>query len=125
MKQLLLTIIIFLTLNVNAQWEPDRADYEVISEGNFYTTAHDMNTALKIALTTLKYNGAKMHTINVNRKDIDSPLFSHFHKDIQPDMVYITYVARTKTGYVIWFRYLEDKLTEFEEEYIILKYDGQ
>lgn len=107
---------------ISAQWKPDRSDYEVLSDGNFYTTAHDMNTALSIALNTLDYNGAKMHTLNVDRKDIDVPLFNYFHRDTS--RVYIVYVARTKTGYVIWFRYLPDEPVEFEEEYTILEYEG-
>ena len=111
-----------LALVISAQWKPDRPDYEVLSSGNFYTTAHDMNTTLSIALNTLEYNGAKMHSLNVNRKDIDTPLFNYFHKDSQADRVYIVYVARTKTGYVIWFRYIIDVTTEFEEEYAVLEY---
>jgi hypothetical protein len=109
---------------ISAQWKPDRADYEVLSDGNFYTTAHDMNTALSIALNTLEYNGAKMHTLNVNRKDVDAPLFNYFHRSKEDDKVYITYVARTKTGYVIWFRYLPEGPVEFEEEYTIIQYEG-
>jgi hypothetical protein len=109
---------------ISAQWKPDRADYEVLSDGNFYTTAHDMNTALAIALNTLEYNGAKMHTLNVNRKDVDAPLFNYFHRSGEADRVYITYVARTKTGYVIWFRYLDEGPIEFEEEYTIIEYAG-
>lgn len=107
---------------ISAQWKPDRPDYEVLNDGNFYTTAHDMNTALSIALNTLEYNGAKMHSLNVNRKDIDTPLFNYFHRSSDADRVYIVYVARTKTGYVIWFRYIIDVTTEFEEEYAILEY---
>lgn len=109
---------------ISAQWKPDRADYEVLSSGNFYTTAHDMNTALSIALNTLEYNGAKMHTLNVDRKDIDTPLFNYFHRSGEDDKVYIVYIARTKTGYVIWFRYLPDVSVEFDEEYTILEYEG-
>lgn len=109
---------------ISAQWKPDRYDYEVLSDGNFYTTAHDMSTALAIALNTLEYNGAKMHTLNVNRKDIDAPLFNHFHRGGQPGFVYIVYVARTKTGYVIWFRYLPEGPIDFQEEYVILGYEG-
>lgn len=115
-------MFMLLTMSVSAQWKPDRSDYEVLSDGNFYTTAHDMNTALSIALNTLDYNGAKMHTLNVDRKDIDVPLFNYFHRDTS--RVYIVYVARTKTGYVIWFRYLPDEPVEFEEEYTILEYEG-
>ena len=109
---------------ISAQWRPDRPDYEVLSDGNFYTTAHDMNTALSIALNTLEYNGAKMHSLNVNRKEIDAPLFNYFHRPGDTDHFYMAYVARTKTGYVIWFRYLIDEPIEFEEEYIILEYEG-
>lgn len=123
MKKLLL-ILVLTASTANAQWKPDRADYEVLNDGNFYTTAHDMNTALSIALNTLEYNGAKMHSLNVNRKDIDTPLFNYFHKSSAPDQVYIAYVARTKTGYVIWFRSLPDVPVEFDEEYAVLEYEG-
>jgi hypothetical protein len=123
MKKLLL--IFALTSSIaNAQWVPDRADYEVLSEGNFYTTAHDMQTAIAIARKTLKNNGAKMHTINIQKKDFDVPLFNYFHRDAEPGFVYVSYVTRTKTGYVIWFRYLPDEPTKFEEEYTILEYEG-
>lgn len=117
-------MFMLLTMSVSAQWRPDRHDYEVLSDGNFYTTAHDMNTALNIALNTLEYNGAKMHTLNVNRKDIDAPLFNHFHRPGETGQVYICYVARTKTGYVIWFRYLPEGPIDFQEEYVILGYEG-
>ena len=117
-------MFMLLSMSVSAQWKPDRPDYEVLSSGNFYTTAHDMNTALSIALNTLEYNGAKMHSLNVNRKDIDTPLFNYFHKSSAPDQVYIAYVARTKTGYVIWFRSLPDVPVEFDEEYAVLEYEG-
>jgi len=109
---------------ISAQWKPDRTDYEVLSDGNFYTTAHDMQTALSIALNTLDYNGAKMHTLNINRKDIDAPFFNYFHRPEEVDRVYIAYVARTKTGYVIWFRYLPERPVDFEEEYTIIQYEG-
>ena len=117
-------MFMLLSMSVSAQWKPDRPDYEVLNDGNFYTTAHDMNTALSIALNTLEYNGAKMHGLNVNRKEIDTPLFNYFHKSSAPDQVYIAYVARTKTGYVIWFRSLPDVPVEFDEEYAVLEYEG-
>ncbi|MFN5311547.1 MAG: hypothetical protein ACK5AU_03430 [Flavobacteriales bacterium] len=123
MKKLLLFLVLTAS-TAHAQWKPDRADYEVLNDGNFYTTAHDMQTALSIALNTLEYNGAKMHSLNVNRKDIDTPLFNYFHKSSAPDQVYIVYVARTKTGYVIWFRSLPDVPEEFDEEYAVLEYEG-
>ncbi|MFM7681494.1 MAG: hypothetical protein ACKO7P_01965 [Bacteroidota bacterium] len=121
MKKLLL-ILVLTASTANAQWVTDRPDYEVLSDGNFYTTATDMNTALSIALNTLEYNNAKMHTLNVNRKDIDAPLVNYFHRNEY--FVYIVYVARSKTGYVIWFRYLPEQKYEFEEEYTFINYDG-
>jgi hypothetical protein len=109
----LVSFIMFmlLTMSVSAQWKPDR-------------DAHDMSTALAIALNTLEYNGAKMHTLNVNRKEVDAPLFNHFHRPGETGHVYICYVARTKTGYVIWFRYLPEGPIDFQEEYVILGYEG-
>ena len=84
-----------------------------------------MQTALSIALNTLEYNGAKMHTLDIDKKDIDLPLFNYFHRDNEADYVYITYVTRTEDGYVIWFRYLPDKPTTFEEDFAILEYEGK
>ena len=119
-----LMMFFLLSMSVQAQWKPDRAEYNVLSDRNFHTTAHDMNTALSIALSTLKYNGAKMHTVDVDHDEIDAPLFSHFHRDNQESFVYVCYVARTKTGYVIWFRFLPNERVEFTEDYIILEYAG-
>ena len=122
MKKILL-IFALTASSANAQWVPDRPEYEVLSDGNFYTTAHDMSSALSIALSTLEYNNAKMHTLKVDRDNIDAPLFSHFHRNNY--FVYIAYVARTKEGYVIWFRYLPEKSYEFEEEFVVLEYEGK
>jgi len=122
MKKFLLIFVMTSSI-ANAQWKPDRADYNQLSAGNFWTTAPDMQTALAIALNTLEYNGAKMHTLNIDKKDTNSPLFNYFHRDDEPGFVYVSYVARTKTGYVIWFRHLLDEPIEFEEEYTILEYE--
>ena len=123
MKKLLL--IFALTSSIaNAQWVPDRDDYNEFKPGNFWTTAPDMQSALAIALNTLEYNGAKMHTLNIDKKDTNSPLFNYFHRNAEPGFVYVSYVAKTKTGYVIWFRYLRDEPINFEEEYTILEYAG-
>jgi hypothetical protein len=123
MKKLLLIFVLSSGV-ANAQWVPDRPDYEVLRAGNFWATAPDMQTALAIALNTLEYNGAKMHTLNIDKKDTNAPLFNYFHRDTEPEFVYVSYVAKTKTGYVIWFRYLHDEPINFEEEYTILEYDG-
>jgi hypothetical protein len=124
MKKVILIVLLCPVISI-AQFIPDRSDYQVESEGNFFTTAHDMKTALTIALNTLDYNGAKMRTINVDKKNFDNPLLNYFHRDSQPDFVYIAYVARTKTGYVIWFKFLPEKSYQFEEEYIIIEYDSE
>lgn len=110
-----------LTQGIAAQWIPDNTKYNVVSDGNFYTTEPDMLTALSTALSTLQYNGAKMHTLNVDKNDIDSPLFNYFLRE--KDMVYVVYVARTKSNdYVVWFKFLPNESTEFEEEFVTLEY---
>ena len=107
MKKLLL-ILVLTASTAHAQWKPDRADYEVLNDGNFYTTAHDMKSSMSPTL----------------KRYIDTPLFNYFHKDSQAGFVYIVYVTRTKTGYVIWFRSLPDVPVEFDEEYAVLEYEG-
>ena len=112
-----------LTQGIAAQWIPDRPEYNVVSDGNFYTTEPDMLTALSTALSTLQYNGAKMHTLNVDKKDINSPMFNYFIRSKEDDMVYVAYVARTKANdYVVWFKFIPNETTEFEEEFVILEY---
>lgn len=118
-----LMMFTLLSLSVSAQWIPDRPDYNVLSEGNFYKSEPDMASALSTALSTLEYNNAKMHTLSIDRNDIDSPLINHFHRT--DDFVYIVYVARTKTGYVVWFRYLPEQSYDFEEEYVIIGYESK
>ena len=114
-------MFMLLSLSVSAQWIPDNTKYNVVSDGNFYTTEPDMLTALSTALSTLQYNGAKMHTLNVDKNDINSPLFNYFLRE--KDMVYVVYVARTKSNdYVIWFKFLPNESTEFEEEFVTLEY---
>lgn len=116
-------MFMLLSLSVSAQWIPDRQEYNVVSRGNFYTTEPDMATALSTALSTLQYNGAKMHTLNVDKKDINSPLFNYFIRSNEEDMVYVAYVARTKANdYVVWFKFIPNETTEFEEEFVILEY---
>lgn len=117
-----LMMFMLLSLSVSAQWRPDRPDYTVVSDGNFYINTNDMATAISTSMSTLNYNGAKLNSINVDKGNIDAPLFSHFHRNNY--FVYIAYVARTKTGYVVWFKYLPEKRYEFEEEYVVLEYEG-
>lgn len=114
-------MFMLLSISVSAQWIPDNTKYNVVSDGNFYTTEPDMLTALSTALSTLQYNGAKMHTLNVDKNDINSPLFNYFLRE--KDMVYVVYVARTKSNdYVVWFKFLPNESTEFEEEFVTLEY---
>lgn len=108
---------------VSAQWKPDRPDYEVVRDGNFYMLTSSRAEAIDICLRTLDYNGAKMRTVKVDRDDPFSPIFTYFSYD--DGMVYIVYVTKTKSNdYVICFRYQEDKPTDFVEAYATFKYEG-
>ena len=112
-----------LTQGIAAQWIPDWPEYNVVSNGNFYTTSPDMNTALSIALPTLQHNGAKMHTLAIDKSDTDTPLFNYFIRDEEEHMVYVVYITRTKSNdYVVWFKFLPNKSIDFEEDFVILEY---
>ena len=116
-------MFMLLTMSVSAQWIPDRPDYEVVSDGNFYMLTSSRAEAIDICLRTLDYNGAKMRTVKVERDDPFSPIFTYFSQD--DGMVYIVYVTKTKSNdYVICFRYQEDKPTDFVEAYATFKYEG-
>ena len=108
---------------ISAQWKPDRPDYEVVRDGNFYMLTSSRAEAIDICLRTLDYNGAKMRTVKVRKDDPFSPIFTYFSHD--DGMVYIVYVTKTKSNdYVICFRYQEDKPTDFVEAYATFKYEG-
>lgn len=116
-------MFMMLSMSVSAQWKPDRPDYEVVRDGNFYMLTSSRAEAIDICLRTLDYNGAKMRTVKVERDDPFSPIFTYFSHD--DGMVYIVYVTKTKSNdYVICFRYQEDKPTDFVEAYATFKYEG-
>jgi hypothetical protein len=116
-------MFMLLSMSVSAQWKPDRPDYEVVRDGNFYMLTSSRAEAIDICLRTLDYNGAKMRTVKVKKDDPFSPIFTYFSHD--DGMVYIVYVTKTKSNdYVICFRYQEDKPTDFVEAYATFKYEG-
>lgn len=116
-------MFMLLSLSVSAQWVPDRPDYEVVRDGNFYMLTPSKDEAVDICLKTLEYNDAKMRTVKVDRDEPFSPIFTYFN--LGDGMVYIVYVTKTKSGdYVICFRYQEDKPTDFVEAYATFKYEG-
>jgi hypothetical protein len=71
MKKLLL-ILVLTASTAHAQWKPDRADYEVLNDGNFYTTAHDMQTALSIAQNEIRIPNTNHKNKNC-RKNFGEP----------------------------------------------------
>lgn len=108
---------------ISAQWVPDRPDYEFIRDGNFYMLEQSRRKATSICLETLKNNGVNMYTIEVDESDTITPINTHLNRE--PGFVYIAYVTKRKSGdYVICFRYLEDKPWDFEEDFVILEYEG-
>ena len=122
MKKLLL-ILVLTASTAHAQWKPDRPDYEVVRDGNFYMLTPSKDEAVDICLKTLEYNNAKMRTVKVNRDEPFSPIFTYFNQG--DGMVYIVYVTKTKSNdYVVCFRYQEDKPTDFVEAYATFKYEG-
>jgi len=108
---------------ISAQWIPDRPDYEFVRDGNFYMLEQSRRKATNICLETLKNNGVNMYTIEVDESDTITPINTHLNRE--PGFVYIAYVTKRKSGdYVICFRYLEDKPWDFEEDFVILEYEG-
>lgn len=116
-------MFMLLSLSVNAQWIPDRPDYNLVSEGNFSLIVKDRDEAIEICKTTLQTNNIILRTIDVDKKNLAAPLFSSLVRESDPNHIFFAYVARKRSGeYIIQFHYLPNETVAFKEDFIILEY---
>jgi hypothetical protein len=119
MKKLLL--ILLLAGNAYSQWNPI-AGFQPELENNFSYYTSDRSDAISKCNEVLKYNDVNLATINVD-KTHDPMVNNHLHKEEQPDMVYMVYIAKTSTGYAVRLIYTKDEYFEIEEEYMTIVYE--
>lgn len=116
-----LFFILLLTNTVYAQWKPI-SGFQSETENNFSYYTSDHSDAISKCKQVLEYNNVNLATINVD-KTHDPMINNHLHKEEQSDMVYMVYIAKTSTGYVVRLIYTEDSYFEIEEEYMTIVYE--
>jgi len=119
MKKLLL--ILLLAGNAYSQWKPISGFQPEMGENFSYYTPY-LSNAISKCNEVLEYNNVNLATIRVD-KTHDPIVNNHLHKEEQPDMVYMVYIAKTSSGYVVRLIYTKDEYFEIEEEYMTIVYD--
>ena len=108
---------------VSAQWVPIKGYQPEQAEGNFSYYSIDRQNAIDMCKEVLRVNDVNLSTIDVD-KNHDPIINNHLHKPEQPDMVYMVYVAKTETGYVVRLIYTKDEDFEIEEDFMTIVYES-
>ena len=118
-----LFIMLLLAGGANAQWTPIKGFQADETEGNFNYYTMDKQNAIDMCKEVLRVNDVNLSTIDINRNQ-DPIINTHLHKSDQPDMMYMVYIAKAKSGYVVRLIFTEDIPFEIEEEYMVIVYEG-
>jgi len=108
---------------VSAQWVPIKGYQEEDKLGNFSYYSMDKQNAIDMCKEVLRINDVNLSTIDVDRNH-DPIINNHLKKPDQPDMVYMVYVAKATTGYVVRLIFTEDKYFEIEEDFMTIVYES-
>ena len=108
---------------VSAQWVPINGYQPEQAEGNFSYYSMDKQNAIDMCKEVLRVNNVNLSTIHVN-KGQDPIINNHLKKEEQPDMMYMVYVAKTTSGYVVKLVFRADESFEIEEDFITIVYEG-
>jgi len=119
MKKLLFTLLLANTSY--AQWKTTPGFQSEMGDNFSYYTPY-LSNAIAKCNEVLKYNDVNLATIRVD-KTHDPIVNNHLHKEEQPDMVYMVYIAKTSSGYVVRLIFTKDEYFEIEEEYMTIVYD--
>jgi hypothetical protein len=115
--------MMLLAGSTNAQWTPIKGFQEEDKLGNFSYYSMDRQNAIDMCKEVLRVNNVDLSTIDVN-KNHDPMINNHLYKPEQPDMVYMVYVAKTTTGYVVRLVFRADQYFEIEEDFMTIVYES-
>lgn len=115
-------ILLTFTQIVSAQWVPIKG-FQEDSPGNFSYYSMDKQNAIDMCKEVLRINNVNLSTIGVDKKH-DPMINNHLLNPDQPDMVYMVYVAKTTTGYVVRLVFRENAYFEIEEDFMTIVYEG-
>lgn len=107
---------------VSAQWVPIKG-YIREDSLNFSYYTMDKQNAIDMCKEVLRVNDVNLSTIDIDRNH-DPIINNHLHKPDQPDMMYMVYVAKTESGYVVRLIFRTNEDFEIEEEFMTIVYES-
>lgn len=108
---------------VSAQWTPIKGFQAEDKPGNFSYYTMDKQNAIDMCKEVLRINDVNLSTIDIDRGH-DPIINNHLHKPDQPDMMYMVYVAKTESGYVVRLIFRTNEDFEIEEEFMTIVYES-
>jgi len=108
---------------VSAQWVPIKGYQAEDKLGNFSYYSMDKQNAIDMCKEVLRVNDVNLSTIHVD-KNHDPIINNHLHKPDQPDMMYMVYVAKTTSGYVVRLVFRTNEDFEIEEDFMTIVYES-
>lgn len=117
-----LFIMLLLAGSANAQWTPIKG-FQEESPGNFNYYSMDRQNAIDMCKEVLRINDVNLSTIDIDRNH-DPIINNHLHKPDQPDMVYMVYVAKTESGYVVRLVFRTNEDFEIDEDFMTIVYES-
>jgi len=118
-----LFIMLLLAGGANAQWTPIKGYQSEDKPGNFSYYSMDKQNAIDMCKEVLRVNDVNLATIDIDRNH-DPIINNHLHKPNQPDMVYMVYVAKTESGYVVRLVFRTNEDFEIEEDFMTIVYES-
>ena len=115
--------MLLLAGSANAQWTPIKGYQPEQAEGNFSYYSMDKQNAIDMCKEVLRINDVNLSTIDIDRNH-DPIINNHLHKPDQPDMVYMVYVAKTTSGYVVRLVFRTNEDFEIDEDFMTIVYES-
>jgi hypothetical protein len=120
---LFIGVILVFTQVVSAQWTPIKGFQSDGEKGNFrYYTASRQN-AIDMYKEVLFANDLNPSGLNFSKRH--DPIISSFIvKENQPEMVYLIYIVKSSTGYILRLKSIENAQIMIQEEYTSINYEN-
>jgi hypothetical protein len=83
----------------------------------------DKNNAIDMCKEVLKTNHVDLSTVGINKRH-DPIINIHLTKEEEPEVVYMAYVAKTISGYVVRLVFRANEYFEIEEDFMTIMYEG-
>jgi hypothetical protein len=118
-----LFIMLLLTGSVNAQWKPINGFQSDGEKGNFSFYTANRQNAIDICKEVLRVNDINPSGLYFSKRN--DPIISNYIVfDNQPEMVYLMYIVRSSTGYILRLKFIENAQIMIQEEFTSINYES-